>query len=415
VVNDEGTDTLVVTIGREYHQINSGWVRLLAPYTKRGGVEAPGSSLPITVPAGNNLTFLFFHRQDAYIPYIKSVYPGGQLIPRTHPSEGLMFTTYRLSKEQVAGLEGATAQPLAGNGNPVRVDTLGAPPAGLSLTYPAPMRWRAGLRAPRYWNYVFKIGPGPAKLTIDGVKVLEVAAGQPEQLATVSLVRGLHAVDFEGTLTAAGKPALFQWAPEPEQGPGDSSRPPTPSTLNTPRPEELTSNLTTTAGLLGIVQFVPAGGNSQPMLEQRRLDSTLANCCLSESAGSGGREYTIDWTGTLHAPVTGVYSMTLLAQGLTDLKIDGKSVIHIEEESDQATGGSVELTAGPHPVEVSYKRKDGPSAIEWAWTPPNGETSIVPPSALAPPPNSTVGDRMPQDTLGHGSSQPTDVPPDTVP
>jgi hypothetical protein len=326
-----------------------------------------------------------------------------------------MFTTYRLSKEQVAGLEGAMAQPTNGTGNPVRVDTLGAPPSGVSLTYPAAMRWRAGLRAPRFWNYVFKVGPGPAKLTIDGVKVLEVPSGQAEQQATVSLARGLHAVDFEGTLTAAGKPALFGWAPEIEVGPGDSSQPPTPPAFYSPRPEELARNITTTNGLLGTVNMVSAGGNSQPMPEQRRLDSTLANCCLSESLGSGGREYTIDWTGTLHAPVTGVYSMTLLAQGLTDLKIDGKSVIHIEEESDQATGGSVELTAGPHPVEVSYKRKDGPSAIEWAWTPPNGETSIVPPSALTPPPNSTVGDRVPQDVLGHGSAQPADVPPDTVP
>src|SRR5439155_12887323 len=125
--------------------------------------------------------------------------------------------------------------------------------------------------------------------------------------------------------------------------------------------------------------------------------------------------YTINWTGSLQAPVTGVYSMTLLAQGLTDLKIDGKTVIHIEEASDEPTGGTVELTAGPHPVEVTYKRKEGSSAIEWTWTPPGGQTSIVPPSALAPPPDSTVGDRVPQNTLGHGGAQPTDVPPDSVP
>ena len=47
---------------------------------------------------------------------------------------------------------------------------------------------------------------------------------------------------------------------------------------------------------------------------------------------------------------------------------------------------------------MTYKQKEGASAIEWTWTPPLGETSIVPPSALAPPANSTVGDRVPQDT-----------------
>src|SRR5205814_6144506 len=123
--------------------------------------------------------------------------------------------------------------------------------------------------------------------------------------------------------------------------------PPKPPTdLQTPRPEELASNITTTTGLLGLVHIEPNGSNATPIPDQRRLDSTLANCCLSESIGSGGRQYTVNWTGTLKAPVTGVYSMTLLAQGVADLKIDGKSVIHIEETPDEPQGGTVELIAG---------------------------------------------------------------------
>ena len=42
------------------------------------------------------------------------------------------------------------------------------------------------------------------------------------------------------------------------------------------------------------------------------------------------------------APSTGTYSMTLVAQGVADLKIDGKTVIHVAASSDQPTGGSID-------------------------------------------------------------------------
>jgi hypothetical protein len=411
-VDAQGRDTLTVTVAREYHQINSGWVRLMAPFTQRGGVESPGINLPITVSRGTNLTFFVFPKQQEYLPYLASLYPGGQITPITHPTEGLIVTTYRVPKELVASMQGATAQPATSS--PVIVNTLGEPPPGVLPSYPAQVRWTAGLRAPRYWNYVFRVGPGPAKLTIDGVKVLEVASGVPAQDATVSMARGLHAVDYEGTLTEANKPALFMWGPEPERA-GDSSQPADPPTLQSPSPEDLVRNMKTPTGLLGVVQVGAAGAVGAAPREQRRLDGTLATCCLSESTISAGREYTANWTGTLQAPASGVYSMTLLAQGMADLRIDGNSVIHIDQVADQPTGGTVELTTGPHHVDVTFKQKDGPSAVEWVWTPPGGATSIVPPSALSPPPGTTVGNPVSQDVLGHGNDQPTDVPPDTVP
>ncbi len=50
-VNDQGTDTLTITLARSFHMVNSGWVQLLAPYTPHGGMRYPGSDLPLAEPA----------------------------------------------------------------------------------------------------------------------------------------------------------------------------------------------------------------------------------------------------------------------------------------------------------------------------------------------------------------------------
>ena len=77
VVKDQGTDTLVVTLGRSFHMVNSGWIRLIAPFTPRGGLESPGSNLPLALPADHSLTFMLYPNQEAYLPYLQALYPVG--------------------------------------------------------------------------------------------------------------------------------------------------------------------------------------------------------------------------------------------------------------------------------------------------------------------------------------------------
>src|SRR5207302_11487549 len=136
---------------------------------------------------------MLFPKQQYYVPYLNSLYPGGLNIPYTHPTEGFMFSMYHIPQESWAKAQGATAQ--TPDGKAVNVPTLGAPPPGVSLRYPASVRWQAGLRVPRYWNYVFQIGPGPAKLVIDGRPVLDLNANVPVLRTTVALARGVHSID----------------------------------------------------------------------------------------------------------------------------------------------------------------------------------------------------------------------------
>ena len=399
----QGSDTLVVTVARQEHMVNSGWVRLLAPETPRGGLEAPGANLPLVLPADHNLAFMLFPRQGAFLPYLQGLYPGGATQTYTHPTEGLMFNVYRLPQAAWAATQGAQATPP--QGPPVHVGQLGQAPPGWPA-YPSPMHWTAGLFVPQYWNYSIRIGPGPARLTVDGDAVLDVPAGTPVLSTTLALARGDHAIAYDGTLPATKGDALFEWALQPEADPNGQG--PAPALAWHPvAAGSLVAGQEAPRGLYGLVQIA-----DRP--DQHRLDGAIATGALSTEIHSDGHPYTATWTGALLAPATGVYSMTLFAQGQADLTLDGQPVIAIPGPGDQLAGGSITLSAGPHAVQLVYRVTDGPGGLEWAWTPPDGVQSIVPPAALAPPPHVASGPPVPPAILGKREFQPLDPPLNTV-
>jgi 4-amino-4-deoxy-L-arabinose transferase-like glycosyltransferase len=400
-VKDQGPNTLVTTIGRYFHNINSGWIRLLAPGVPRGGIQSPGSNLPLTLPAERNLAIMLPPAQDFYLSYLRQVYPAGVTLPITHSREGLLFTIFRVESDQLAEMQGALATPP--QGAPQGVSALGESPAGWTV-FPTTMRWTAGLRAPRYWNYSFQIGPGPAKLTIDGLEVLSMAASTPVMSATVALARGDHTVVYEGTLSAQDQPALFQWASVPEP---QMNQPPRALEWQMPRKEELIAQQVQPIGLYGVVQIV-----GRPV--QLRLDRTLATCCLSRQVRSDGLAYVATWTGALNAPTAGQYGMSLLAQGAVDLKLDGESLIRADTPSDEPRTATVNLSAGIHAVDLTFRVSGGSGGLEWTWTPPGGVRSIVPPNALTPPARASIAPAVPFSELGALEFQPIDPVLETV-
>jgi DNA-binding beta-propeller fold protein YncE len=78
------------------------------------------------------------------------------------------------------------------------------------------------------------------------------------------------------------------------------------------------------------------------------------------------------------------------------VRIDGRPVVDGEREAS----GMVELTAGPHSVDIRYSWGGGLPRLEWFWTPPNGERNIVPPTVLTPLRRSAPPDEVPGAPLG---------------
>ncbi|MEO8287334.1 MAG: glycosyltransferase family 39 protein [Chloroflexota bacterium] len=400
-VRDAGKDGWVFTLGQQYHMINAGWVRLLAPDAPRGAIISPGSELPLKLPADRGMSFVVFPKQAAYLPYLRDLYPEGSLEQHTHPTEGLMFSTYRIEQEAWAGLQGVLVQPPSGAAE--RVSNLGVRPPGWT-SFPSQMRWTAELSVPQYWNYAFRVRPGPARLEIDGKEVVKVDADQDEVQAVVSLARGNHSVVFDGTLKSAAQAALVRWAPVPEGGDAD------PEKLQW---QEIPTQQLAPAqdGPHGLYASVRSDGYP----EQHRIDGALASCRPAGQELYGGESTAITWTGTLGAPSSGVYSMTLSVQGPATLKIDDKPVITAGDPPGVPVGATVDLSKGKHPVEIDYSFGPIPGCIEWVWTPPGGETSIVPPSVLAPPAQAGIGKPLPPEVIGREGQQPRYHPMDVVP
>jgi hypothetical protein len=389
-VADQG-DALVMTLGPDAHQINAGWVRLLAPHADRGGVDAPGSTLPLTSPPPRDLAFMLYPDQSDYLGYLQSLYPDGSLTAYSAPSEGLVVSVYRVSRATVAARTGVAL--VSSTGAESRVRGFGAVPETMPL--PMSLTWSSSIHVLQYWNYSFRVGPGPARLRIDGMTVLDVPSGRTSAVTTVALARGRHLLTLDARVAARAATPRLRWraaAPEPA-----------PAGVNAwePLPEGALVPETTRHGLFATVR-----GGGVP--DQQRVDGTLATCCIASESGEGPGSVSATWVGSLRAPRGGVYAMRLATQGLASLRIDGRPVITVRSAADAVTFGKIRLAAGLHAVALRYHvAPPSPGGLEWAWLPPGGSQSIVPPSVLEPPAGAGVGPPAAVAKLG---TQPVETP-----
>ena len=389
-VAEQGRDALVATIARESHQIDSGWVRLLAYGVPRLRIPSPGSALPLATPATSDLAFILYPKQLAYVPFLREVYPGGSVREYTHQSEGLVVTAYRIPRSRAAVRQGALVT--AADGSRKRVGSLGDVVPGTRTG--TRLRWTAALHVPQFWNYALRVGPGPARLEIGGETVLEVPAGQGSGTVTVSLARGPQLLTLDGVAADAAGPTV-EWR---ATGTEDEGAPAGFQAWRALATHELVPT-DRSNGLAGTVS-----GAGIPL--QRRLDGAIATCCLSAETGGTGEPFVAEWRGTLTAPKSGSYRMALDSEGDATLWIDGRTVLSARHAEDRTTAARVPLRLGKHSVRLRYRVANSAGLLEWRWTPPGQPESIVPPSALEPEPYSGAGRPIPAATLGR---QPADT------
>ena len=123
---------------------------------------------------------------------------------------------------------------------------------------------------------------------------------------------------------AEGLSAQVEWGPEPEK---DADKPLPAPTWSIVRAPDLYALMPGPQGLSGTVK-VQTEGEDKPRPEQHRIDGTIAFCCLTDQLDVRGHPYSVNWTGTLTAPASGVYSMTLFTQSPIDLKIQQDGHAH---------------------------------------------------------------------------------------
>jgi len=387
-----GPGAWALSVGREFHMVGSGWIYLYAPDVLRGGILAPGSSLPVPLVANRDVGFVVYARQPFYLPLLREIYPGGETIRVTHAPDIHVYDVYRVPRPAWAARQGALAE--RPGAAPVRVPTLGAPPPGAAS---GPMRWAATLRSPRFWNYGFRVGPGPARLSIDGRPILDLPRGRKADAVAVHLAQGDHHLVLEGEVDRDGSAPALRWAMADESGAlGDA---PAWEAVPTPR---LVPEASPPGGL-----FCRLVHEGRP--EIRRRDRAIATGGIGDEI-PWAPPFRAVWSGRLHVPEPGTYRMTFDAQGEVELVLDGRVVVRKAAGGGERASGDVPLAARTYELEIRYDAGSSPGFIEWRWRPPSGVDSIVPPSALSPPPGAGVGPPEPIAVIGPGPLQPREKP-----
>ncbi len=239
----------------------------------------------------------------------------------------------------------------------------------ISATWPADSpvetnfvaEWRGILYAPQYGPYTFRLlTPGPGRLELDGNLVLD---GQGEQLAGLALAEGHHNIRVQ-VQSAPGEVALF-WQP-----PGQDE-------ASIPQWALYTSPITN-HGLEGTF-YANDRWAGQPVL--KRIDAFLDTYFHLLPLN---RPYTVEWTGMLDVPQSGLYLLGLRAVAEAHLFLDGQLLI-TTAGPDQYTNAPITLEAGLHDIRVRFKDNSDRSRIHLFWTTPGGQFGPIPSENLWPP------------------------------
>ncbi len=352
----------------------------LAPQaTNRHALPLP-DALPIRLPADRPAA-LFIHPDDKWVfDEAQRLYPNAHLYAaagRDETGDGPpVVYIAELQPADIAGVQGLNLaywpsdNPAALTGGPEPGQTplkAGRAPT-INAAWPADSpalnnfvaEWNGVLYAPLYGLYTLRlVAPGPAILEINGYEVITTTG----QLASLVLPQGNQSIRLRAG-AAAGQVALY-WQP-----PGQ------PETL---LPQwALYAPPVTNHGLLGTF-YANDHWQGPPALQ--RIDPFLNTYFHFIPMN---RPYTVEWTGWLDAPDSGVYRLGLRAVSEAQLSLDNQPVL-ATAAPDQNIETVITLNQGLHDIAVRYKDSADRSRIHLTWTRPNGQTGPIPADALWPP------------------------------
>jgi 4-amino-4-deoxy-L-arabinose transferase-like glycosyltransferase len=339
--------------------------------------------LPAREPADRPVVYFIHPDEEWVFSLAHEIYPTAhfETLPADPDYAPAVFVVY-LEPEDIASVQGLEVRywpgeawdglPQAGTRSPV-IDT--SWPAAAPLPLPFAAEWDGVLYAPWYGQYVLGLeAPARAEMTLDG-KTVE---GSGELTLAQQLARGNHTLRLR-VIGGSGQVRLWWQPPQAEKAT-------VPSWV-------LYSPPVSSSGLLGKYYASP-NWQGAPALE--RIDPTLN---LYFHLTPLPRPYSVEWTGTLNVPQSGIYELGLRAVDQARLYLDGQLAVDASAP-DELTLALLELAAGPHDLRITYQDLTGRSRIHLYWTRPGGEREIIPSSYLWP---------------GQAGSQPVQPPPSLLP
>ncbi|MDQ3705784.1 MAG: glycosyltransferase family 39 protein [Chloroflexota bacterium] len=409
---DLGTDYKAYQLGVGGYAVYFGYgsTRFLAKNTEGIDMLTPADKLPAIDSNGKGLAFLVYSNNLDYLPLLRLYYPGGTEEPIRSPDGVQRFVSYKVTREQLATFQVARATYSPASGDAIARDEPGlgteraqpeaqaqtsqvmpavepwSPPAGVS--FPVKATWEGGLVAPEYGIYSFVLNGDAtdATLELDGRTILGGVGFKPGEAVELVLAKGVHEVRLSGTLPNANSKISLQWA-----GAGGAAQAVQPRFLYKGPTGGLAAELV--QGQLsapnGEFLKTPEPFKGQP-ITQRRVDPFVGFRETFDLFGSG--PYFARWYGKLRIDQEGTYGFSVAVPSNLVLFVDGAVLI---DGPSGLPSGSVPLSAGLHDIELRYASPGGGARIELLWSPPGGETAIIPPTALVPAARSWLRSEVP--------------------
>jgi len=236
------------------------------------------------------------------------------------------------------------------------------------LPFPFSVEWRGTLYAPEWGSYVLEMEPsGLCQMEVDGSRV--------DDGEGIGLAKGGHQLRVT-CLSLEEVPSLRLLRTTPQR-----QREVVPAQFLSPREEAL--------GLLVSVfegpewRGEPVEQSIQPVPSLLSMPTPWQSAFVPELAGE---LYSLDCQGQLKVEEPGTYRFDVISwNGGATLLIDGAEVVSVGGERGTAASGEVDLAPGWYDLRLRYSYHGGEfSGVEVLWTPPRGETQVIPPALLRP-------------------------------
>ncbi len=326
--------------------------------------------IPIRESVDRDVVYVLESTHTAFLQQLQMFYPNGRAETRLDKYNQPMFSTFSVSQEEVARLQGVEVRYYAGleeGSAPVQraqSKEVGANWQG-QTPLPPPFRaeWSGSLAATGFGVYTFILeSSGEAALAIDDQEVLPAGSGHRE--ARWEMAGGFHSLNVKMVQTTAEGRLQLAWVP-----PGGRQEV-VPSTVlyNFPASKN---------GLVGRY-YSNNNWSGQPALI--RVDNFVAAHNFLPDP------FSVEWQGQVYAPRAGVYLIGTNSDDGSMVWIDGKlAVDNGGHHSDRYVENRVQLAEGLHELRIRYFQDDGGRKFELWWTPPGGARGLVPMSNLFPP------------------------------
>jgi 4-amino-4-deoxy-L-arabinose transferase-like glycosyltransferase/streptogramin lyase len=349
-------------------------IRFLAPWLTNYQTVSSDMIFPL-YQAGDRPVAIFLDAQKSVAFNAGRRYYASGTFREIRPPFGGAVALYKilLTPEDIRSVQGLNAryyqgvtwqgQPVVQRKEPVlEADWRAAAP----VSGPFSAEWTGTLYVPSYGQYLLAFtAPAEAQVLVDETPFLVVGAegGTAEKAAI--LAKGNHAL--RARAVGGAGPVRLAWQPSG-------------GTRQTVPQEALYVPPVVANGLLGSYYRGPDWA-SAPALQQ--VDPSLA---LYFHVTLLPRPYSVEWTGKVNAPVTGIYAFGLESIDDSWLYLDNGAAPVVEAHvGNQLAEAKVSLTAGLHDIRVRLLDKSGYSHINLFWTTPGGSREIIPSERLFPP------------------------------